>query len=82
MSTVRWAESMPQAGTDAREDARVAAALKEAKIVHPAELVTRITHPYAAQVKVLDPSIGNITNPSPAAATLDIGAFRGVVLLR
>ncbi|MBI5689674.1 MAG: hypothetical protein HZC55_06215 [Verrucomicrobia bacterium] len=47
--TVLWVDTKPQVGTYAREDALVAAALQEAKIVRPADLATRITNPYDAQ---------------------------------
>jgi hypothetical protein len=125
--TVLWVDTKPQAGTYVREDARVVAALKEAKIVRPADLAARITHPYAAQfnlrfqpkpdrlavarfqregqpmyllvnrteqplkagmtapiasqVKIWDPSTGNITDFA-LPTVLEIGAFRGVVVLQ
>ena len=47
--TVLWVDTKPQAGAYAREDASVVAALKEVKVVRPADLAARITSPYAAR---------------------------------
>ena len=46
--TVLWVDTKPQAGAYLREDASVVAALKEVKVVRPADLAARIPSPYAA----------------------------------
>lgn len=47
--TVLWLDSKPQHGEYAREDAAVAAALKTAKVLRPADLAAHIPSPYPAK---------------------------------